>query len=216
MMQFIHSGGPFMYIILGVSFFAAALICERFFVLTFCYTFKSHFFDKVIRSLKHENVRNTVKLCRSTSHPLAVTVTEVIKNIGQSKEIIESAAYVSIQKTIPKIQKRTNYIQMIGNVAMLLGLLGTIQGLIQSFSSLAVMDAASKATALASGISTAMNTTALGLIVAIPCIVSFTILSNKEKAILQKYDEVLSEVIHIVTSDPKINTGNDETVKKAS
>ena len=105
---------------------------------------------------------------------------------------------------------------MIGNVATLLGLLGTIQGLIQSFSSLAALDAASKATALANGISTAMNTTALGLIVAIPCIVSFTILSNKERAILQKYDEVLSEVIHIVTSDPRINAGNDETIKKAS
>ncbi len=198
---------PFMYIILGVSILAAALIFERFFVLTFCYTFKSNFFQKIIYGLKYdEDVKDALKLCRSTSHPLAATIGEVLKNVGASREVAESAAYVSIQKIIPKIQKRTNYIQMMANVATLLGLLGTIQGLIQSFSSLASADAASKAALLAKGISTAMNTTAFGLVVAIPCIVAFTILSNKEKAILQKYDEILTEVIHIVSHDRRLNT----------
>lgn len=53
-----------------------------------------------------------------------------------------------------------------------------------------------KATILANGISTAMNTTAFGLIVAIPCIAAYTFISAFEKDLLLSYDEVSSEVIH--------------------
>jgi biopolymer transport protein ExbB len=101
---------------------------------------------------------------------------------------------------------------MVGNVATLVGLLGTIQGLVLSFSSLAGADPAKKAELLASGISTAMYTTAFGLIVAIPCIVAFTYLTNVEEELLKGYDEVTSDVMHSLI----YNKGEKEHVKKAS
>ncbi len=203
MLKFLDSGGPFMYAILGLSIIAAGFIIQKYFILTFSYPIRKNFFSKIIKKIKSNNLKSAFKMCRSTGHPLADVITEILKNYDQPVETIESAANTSIQKIVPKILKGTNYIQMIGNIATLVGLLGTIQGLILSFTSLAGADAASKAELLAKGISTAMNTTAFGLIVAVPCIVSFTILSNKENAILQKYDETVNDIIHLLAYDKK-------------
>jgi len=99
---------------------------------------------------------------------------------------------------------------MIANVATLVGLLGTIQGLIIAFSSLATADPANKAELLANGISTAMNTTAFGLIVAVPCIIAYTVLSNKENDIIQEYERTINEILHIMTHDWKDRQKQDD------
>jgi biopolymer transport protein ExbB/TolQ len=87
--------------------------------------------------------------------------------------------------------QRLNYLSLFANVATLLGLLGTIGGLQVSFSSLAAAEAAKKATMLAAGISQAMNTTAFGLIVAVPCMIMYTALSNKRDRLLKDLDEAV-------------------------
>lgn len=198
MQNFLNEGGVFMYIILGISVIALAFIMERFFALNFQYRYRESFFQKIVKKVKSNQITEAIKMCKSTSHPLAEVLLNTLKNAGREIEAIESSANITIAKVIPKIQRRTGYIQMIGNIATLIGLLGTIQGLIQSFSSLATADASEKAAQLASGISAAMNTTAFGLMVAIPCIICFTILTNKENDTLQKYDETVSEVIYLI------------------
>jgi biopolymer transport protein ExbB len=59
----------------------------------------------------------------------------------------------------------------------------------QSFTSLASVDAAQKAAMLASGISQAMITTAAGLIIAVPCMVVYTIFSNRQSVLVKDLDE---------------------------
>ena len=66
-------------------------------------------------------------------------------------------------RELPKIEKRTGYLAMLGNLATLAGLLGTITGLIKSFAGVAGVDPSMKATMLSKGISEAMNCTAFGL-----------------------------------------------------
>lgn len=208
--EFFEQGGLFMWGISGLSVFALAIILERYYVLNVSYKFKKAFFESVIRYIQAGELKRAVGLCYRTSHPLAGVIIELLKNYKQDRETMESAASISLQKVVPNIRKRTNYLQMIGNVATLVGLLGTIQGLILSFSSLSSSDAASKAELLADGISTAMNTTAFGLMVAVPCIIFFTVLSTKENAILLKYEETVSEVIHIMAFEWKTRKGGTE------
>jgi biopolymer transport protein ExbB len=201
LMQFMKDGGIFMWIIAGVLVFSTAVLFERFFVLNFCYPYKERFFKEVIRALKYSEYNEAMKLCRSTTHPLAEVVANVLKCAGKAEDVLESAAHVAIQKIIPRIQRNSNYINLSANVATLFGLLGTIQGLIMAFSSLGTASASAKAALLAKGISTAMYTTAMGLLVAIPLMIIYTIITNKEKNILQKYDETLSEIIHIMAHE---------------
>src|SRR3989339_11725 len=171
MIKFFIDGGPFMYVIALLSILAFAMVLEKYFALTFSYPFRRNFFGKVVKSDRERNISGAAKMCRSTGHPLAAVISEILRNYDQSMETIESASGLCIQKLIPKIQKRTYLIQVTGNISMLFGLLGTIQGLITSFSS---------------------------LIGAIPCIVAYAMLANKESSILQKYDETINEILHII------------------
>jgi hypothetical protein len=69
---------------------------------------------------------------------------------------------------IPQLEKRTPYVALLSNIATLLGLLGTIMGLIEAFTAVANANPAEKADLLSASISVAMNTTAFGLMSAIP------------------------------------------------
>ena len=79
------------------------------------------------------------------------------------------------------VSQRIGYLAMIANVATLFGLLGTIGGLISSFEAVASADAATKQSLLASGISVSMNATMLGLAVAIPAMIAFSILNSRAR-----------------------------------
>lgn len=72
-----------------------------------------------------------------------------------------------------------SYIGMIAGTSTMLGLLGTVSGMIQSFKVIAQATTAPKPNELAGGISTAMFTTLVGLVIAIPAIVIFQIFKNK-------------------------------------
>lgn len=200
MIEFIQEGGTFMYIILAVSVVAVAIMIEKFYLLYFFYKPKQTFFDDIVSYVRKGDLPAAKLLCSGTNHPLAKVVA-VMLNKNYSKEALESEIGKEIQKLTPRIQKHTNYLHMIGNIATLLGLIGTIQGLIMSFSSLQGSSSASKAELLATGISTAMNTTAFGLIIAIPCIVAYTIITTNETNIMQKYNETLTEIMHIMEFD---------------
>ena len=77
------------------------------------------------------------------------------------------------------LEKRTGFLAMLGNVGTLLGLLGTIVGLIKAFSSVSNVNPVEKAAMLTQGISMAMNTTAYGLIMAIPALIMYAVLQNR-------------------------------------
>jgi biopolymer transport protein ExbB len=113
-------------------------------------------------------------------------------NIDDIQEGVDEAAI----NEIPKMSKRLNYLSLFANVATLLGLLGTIAGLQVSFDSLATVEASWKAVMLSQGISQAMNTTAFGLIVAVPCMILFTILANQRDRLVRDLDEAVVKVIN--------------------
>lgn len=87
---------------------------------------------------------------------------------------------------------------MIANVATLLGLLGTILGLIQSFEAVGNASAQQRSALLAAGISTAMNATMLGLAVAIPCMVAFSLLVNKSNKLNAEVERAAVRVMEMI------------------
>ena len=104
---------------------------------------------------------------------------------------------------LPKLQKRTQYLQMIANVATLLGLLGTIIGIILSFKAVAKASAAEKQAKLTEGIATALYTTAFGLVVAIPSMIAHAMLSAKTTKIIDEIDEYSVKLINMLVAKQK-------------
>ncbi|MFY8031687.1 MAG: MotA/TolQ/ExbB proton channel family protein [Devosia sp.] len=78
----------------------------------------------------------------------------------------------------------------LANIATLLGLLGTIMGLITAFAAVASADPAQKASLLSSSISVAMNTTALGLMTAIPLVFLHSLLQSRTASIIDAMEMV--------------------------
>jgi len=101
------------------------------------------------------------------------------------------------------LQKRTNYLSMLANIATLTGLMGTIYGLIIAFESIGAKEIpeAEKPAALASGIAVAMNTTIFGLAVAVPTLIIYTVIQNKTTQIIDEMDEHLVKLINLITGN---------------
>ena len=103
-------------------------------------------------------------------------------------------------RVLPKVEKRTGYLAMLGNLATLAGLLGTITGLIKSFASVAGVDPAMKATMLSKGISEAMNCTAFGLGTGILGLAVFAWLNGKTQGIMDGVNQGAVEALNLVVA----------------
>ena len=143
---------------------------------------------RALNEQKNDQARRVVNKGNDPQTVLLRTAFERYDAGMDLSEIQEGLEETAIQQ-VPRLSQRLNYLTLFANVSTLLGLLGTITGLQLSFSSLANVEAAKKATMLASGISQAMITTAFGLIVAIPCMILYTFLYNKQGRLVKNLDE---------------------------
>ncbi len=78
-----------------------------------------------------------------------------------------------------KLEHRLSYIALIGTLSPMVGLLGTVDGMVRSFRVIATSTTTPKPSQLAEGISTALITTLVGLLIAIPAIAIYNILRNR-------------------------------------
>jgi len=131
-------------------------------------------------------------------------------SISPRREDIEYAMEEGLMETIPRLEKRTAYLGTLANIATLLGLLGTIIGLIAAFSAVANADPADKASLLSQSISVAMNTTAFGLISAIPLLGFHALLQTKTTEIVDSMEmagvKCLNSLIALQNIKPKTRT----------
>jgi biopolymer transport protein ExbB len=177
-------GGIWMYPILLVQIASIAIIAERVYVLFVTRKLNQRAFvtgfENTIRRGQIEQAIETAKN-QQAEYPVARAITaggQAALNFGGKDEIQGKMDEVLLEENA-KVERRTPFLAMMGNVATLIGLLGTIAGMIQSFAAVSQADPASKAALLAAGISEAMNCTAYGLITAIPALLMYAVLQNR-------------------------------------
>lgn len=185
------NGGPFMYVILGVSIIAMAVFLER---AAFLYFRMNMNMDKALKKvlipLEQQNFRQALDECSKIGkHPLGSILKAGLLKADRKDQEIERAMEEKIISEIPRVKMRINLLTLFANIATLLGLLGTILGLITAFQSVSNADEAMKQIVLAKGISMAMLTTAGGLVVAIPCLGGFYLLNNRGDFLVDKIEE---------------------------
>ncbi len=198
-------GGGWMYIILVVSIMGLGIIVERFIFLFFKYNINATAFMAQIQKLvMANNIDRAIKLCNAAPNaalPKVIKAGLTRANKGETE--IQNAVEEATLEVIPHIQKRTPALQGVANVATLLGLLGTIVGLIEAFAALEFARPDDRQKVLSRGIALAMNTTAFGLIVAIPCIFAHMILSGVTKRIIDEIDQYSVKLQNLLTSRGK-------------
>jgi biopolymer transport protein ExbB/TolQ len=201
-----QEGGPFMWAITFALGLGLAVIVERLFCLLIRFNVDGRkFYAELKKLIQAGDLEAARDLCGNAPLPriLRVGIEAAIEGGGPGRErSVQNAVDEEALAVIPAVEKRIHYLSMIANVATLMGLLGTILGLISAFAGVGDADPAQKSEYLAAGISMAMNTTAYGLIVAIPCMVAYSFIQSKATKIIDEVDEYSVKLINLLASGP--------------
>jgi biopolymer transport protein ExbB len=170
MVAFFQKGGMFMYPILLVFAIGLAIAIERYIHLKRIRIANNSMWKKLQPVLIKGEFEKARQMVNKDKSRVAQMLSMGLARQGavRRREDIEIAMEESMMEIIPQLEKRTPYVALLSNIATLLGLLGTIMGLIEAFTAVANANPAEKADLLSASISVAMNTTAFGLMAAIP------------------------------------------------
>jgi biopolymer transport protein ExbB/TolQ len=211
---FFQEGGPFMYPIAVVLAIGVAIAMERYVYLSKQMRINRKDFNALLPLLKQRRVREIIDLTKKSVSPMSRILADGVNKQGSANEArrradIESAMEEGLLEAMPNIERRTPYLATFANIATLLGLLGTIIGLIAAFTAVANADPAEKASLLSQSISIAMNTTAFGLMAAIPLLLIHSMLQSKTSAIIESLEIAVVKFVNLLE-------GNADAVAKAT
>jgi biopolymer transport protein ExbB/TolQ len=203
------SGYVFMWVILIMFIIALAIAIERiYYIMVRSNVNADKFMMEVRKLVTSGNIKRAIALAEQGKHKaLPYVVLAGLKRVAESETLdfrsIQNAVDEGTLEVIPQLQKRTNYLSMLANVATLTGLMGTIYGLILAFEAVGGTEIpeADKPKVLAQGISVAMNTTIFGLAVAVPTLIIYNVLQNKTTQIIDEMDEHLVKLINLITGN---------------
>lgn len=192
-----------MYPILVVFAIGVAIALERFFYLTKTNRITNKLWTELVPMLKALDFQRAIKLTSTVKTPMANVLNYGFSQHSENKrrEIIESAMEEGIMDEMPELTQRTHYLATFANIATLLGLLGTIVGLIQAFTAVAEADPAEKADLLSASISVAMNTTAFGLMAAIPLLLAHSYLVTKTARLVDSLEKAALKSLNLMVRD---------------
>lgn len=200
--RFFQEGGPFMYPIAVVLVIGLAITLERFVYLGSVRRRNRLAFEKgILPLLQKRDYRRAMKAANSSDSAIASIMGAGIGRLlnNHRREDVEYAMEEGLMEVLPRLEKRTQYLATLANIATLMGLLGTIIGLISAFTAVAAADPAQKATLLSESISVAMNTTAFGLMSAIPLLMFHALLQTRTNEIVDSFEMAGVKLLNIIS-----------------
>ncbi len=150
--------------------------------------------DKTIEG--DDGLERAREMCRENGSSMAAVLGAALRRAGQAREVVEHAVQEAADRELLRLRRFLRVLSVIASIAPLLGLLGTIIGMIMAFQTVATnADALGKTAMLAEGIYQAMITTAGGLTVAIPVLISYHwLVARIQQRVIEIDDEVVAFV----------------------
>lgn len=178
----IKQGALVGYIIIGLAIVGLLLAAWR--LLTLFSIRKK--VESQIKQLDTPNANNPLGRVLATAAAL--------ENSEQELETLELKVDEAILKEVPQLEKAQSMIKLFAAIAPLLGLLGTVTGMIATFQAITNFGTGDPKL-MAGGISQALITTVLGLVAAIPLLLSHNLVSSQSKRLVQILDEQAAGLI---------------------
>lgn len=200
--RFFQQGGPFMYPIALVLVIGLAIALERFIYLGAVRGKNRRTFEKgILPLLQKRDYQRAMKAASGSDSAIASIMGAGIGRLlnNHRREDIEYAMEEGLMEVLPRLEKRTQYLATLANISTLLGLLGTIIGLIAAFTAVASADPSQKASLLSQSISVAMNTTAFGLMSAIPLLMFHALLQTRTNEIVDSFEMAGVKLLNIIS-----------------
>ncbi len=200
--KFFVDGGFWMYPILLVGAIGLAITIERFIKLSLVEGANRKTWAELHPVMAEGNFGQAREMAAEQKSAVGELVSMGLERQGAVRRAddIEIAMEEAMMEIIPQLETRTPYIALFANLSTLLGLLGTIIGLIAAFDAVANANPADKADLLSASISVAMNTTAFGLIVAIPLLICHSLINSKAGAIVTSLEMISVKTLNMIAA----------------
>lgn len=185
----VKKGGIWVWPILGFAFLSLTVAAFKAVELSTMPKPKEGYLSEVLSKLASRDKEGAAKVANSASGPMGTMIQQGVKYSEHDPELVEEILYESMVDTQPKVMRLLAFISVTAAVAPLLGLLGTVTGMINTFNRIKIFGTGD-AKSLSGGISEALITTEFGLIVAIPALLLYAILSRKAKGYIARMEKM--------------------------
>jgi biopolymer transport protein ExbB len=184
LIQYIHAGGTVTYLLVVISVLAMALIIRNLILIRPARLAPDEEFARLDSLLRQNDVQGAVAFATAAENGSFMTRVfgaALLRCARSPFGFLElrSALEESGQRETERLHRFNEGIGIIAAVAPMLGLLGTVIGMIGAFSAIGTLEGAARSHQLAASMSLALISTAVGLIVAIPCTVAFTLFRRR-------------------------------------
>ena len=181
-LDLIEKGGPVMFILLGFSIFAFAIIFIKLIQFFSAALSRTNKIEKILSRLNGRNAKKLLVEIQEIKNPMAriievVILTKSDRRFDKESREAEISRIISIE--IRNLENYLGGLEVVASISPLLGLFGTVLGMIKAFLNLEKAGSQIDPALLAGGIWEALLTTAFGLAIAIPALAAYHLFENK-------------------------------------
>ena len=187
--EHLKKGGFVVYPIVGMFCLAVLVAILKWIQLSLIPMPSEKEIKPLLKAMLHDDHDDAMKKVGRIKGPTGLMLQVGVEHIDEPKDLVEEVMYEEMLTTRMKVNSWTSFIAVCASSAPLLGLLGTVTGIINTFKLITVFGSGDVKT-LSGGISEALITTELGLVVAIFSLVLFAFLSRKAKSITDRMEQI--------------------------
>lgn len=185
----LKSGGLLVWPILAIGVLALLLAAEKGLFLFRIRSNSDRIMQDISRMVENDEIDDCVAYCRDNRrYPTCQIMAGGLRHIGQSRQVLENALHEALLQQIPRFERFLPTLAMLAGISPLLGLLGTVTGMISTFQVINLFGTGDPRM-MSGGISEALITTQLGLVVAIPILFVHHLFERKVDIILTDMEE---------------------------
>lgn len=161
------------------------------------------FVDRFLQHLRSGRMdkASAIAVCQQDGSPTADVFLHGVRKWGKPSVEIEQAVIDGGERQISLLKKRLRVLNGVATISPLIGLLGTVIGMIRAFNDIAQSNAMGQAEQLARGIAMALLTTAIGLFIAIPALITYMYLAGRIDALVMEMDRLGQELVHLISGE---------------
>ena len=194
----IRQGGPILWVILGLGFVALVMGVYLFLTVTTRREAPPKLMKRVANQIRAGDVRAAYVMCENRDELMAKILHAGLKMADQERYIIQESMESEGERGAAELWQKISYLSNVGSIAPLLGLLGTVWGMIGAFGAIALDSSQVKGLTMAYSVSQAMITTAAGLVLAIPALMTYYYLRGRVLKVISTVEAQSSEFVELI------------------
>ena len=194
MWEFLTAGGPVMFVLLILSIIGLAFIIERGLALRWERVIPAEIEEAVEQCREPRDLPRVMQACEARPSPMAAVLQLARQHLHWPKQENMDSIETRARHEVVKLSRGLVVLEITVGIAPLTGLVGTLHGLIALFATLGATGMTDNA-AVAKGISIALNTTLMGLVVAIPALIAWSYYNNKVENLAAEMENLTDQFL---------------------